>query len=104
MEGKYNKISVGDTLDLKIETVGKKGDGLAKIDGFVIFVPGVKEGDNVKVKVTKVLTNVGFGEVIGKADPKAIVAEKEPAEEAEEEAEEVVNDSEDFGEELDSKK
>jgi len=35
--------------------------------GFVLFVPGVKEGEEVHIKVTKVLRNVGFAEVMGKA-------------------------------------
>ena len=54
-------------LDVKIEAVGAKGDGIAKVQGFVLFVPGVKEGEEVHIKVTKVLRNVGFAEVMGKA-------------------------------------
>tara|TARA_Y100000310_G_scaffold167610_2_gene167538 strand:- start:21093 stop:21479 length:387 start_codon:yes stop_codon:yes gene_type:complete len=64
----FAPVNVGDVIDLKIEAVGEKGDGIAKIKGFVIFVPGVKEGDEVKVKITKVLQKVGFGEVVGDTD------------------------------------
>ena len=58
-------IQVGDEIDVTIEAVGEKGDGLAKINGFVLFIPGVKEGQHVKVRVTKVLRKVGFADVVG---------------------------------------
>ena len=103
----FAPVKVGDELDVKIEAVGEKGDGVAKKDGFVLFVPNTSEGDEVKVRVTKVLRRVGFAEVVGKGEAKAEapaeeekVAE-EPKEEApaEEKPEEKVEDTEDFGEE-----
>ena len=44
---------------------------IAKQKGFVIFVPNTKEGDAVKVKVTKVFRKVGFAEVIGEGEAPA---------------------------------
>ena len=61
----FAPVKVGDELDVKIEAVGEKGDGIAKKDGFVLFVPGTKQGDQVRIKVTRVLQKVGFAEVIG---------------------------------------
>jgi len=93
-------VKVGDELDLTIEAVGEKGDGLAKKNGFVLFVPGVKEGQRVRVRVTKVLRKVGFAEVIGdagEAPAEEASSEEAPAEEAAEEA--PAEDSENFGEE-----
>src|SRR3989338_11706053 len=52
----FAPVKVGDELDTKIEAVGEKGDGIAKKDGFVLFVPGVKAGDNVRIRVTRILT------------------------------------------------
>jgi len=82
-------VSEGEELDVAIEAVGEKGDGIAKKEGFVIFVPNTQQGQNVKIKVTKVLRKVAFGEVVGEAS--APVPTEEPAEEeapAEEAAEE----------------
>ncbi|RLE38289.1 hypothetical protein DRJ17_04460 [Candidatus Woesearchaeota archaeon] len=95
-------VKVGDELDVKIEAVGEKGDGIAKKEGFVLFVPNTKEGDLVRVKVTRVLRNVGFAEVIGEAQGEP-ESEETPAEgEAVEEppSKEQPEDTEDFGEEL----
>jgi len=47
-------VKEGDELDVTIEAVGMKGDGIAKVENFVIFVPGTKAGDHVKVRVTSV--------------------------------------------------
>jgi len=63
MEGK--KLEVGTDLEVQIGTVGSKGDGIAKVNNNVVFVPGTKEGDLVKVKITKVINNVAFGEKEG---------------------------------------
>jgi len=64
MDKQDNPIPVreGDELDVEIEAIGTKGDGIAKQDGFVIFVPNTDKGDKVRVKITKVLRNVSFAE------------------------------------------
>lgn len=80
-------VRVGDELEVTIEAVGEKGDGIAKVGGFVLFVPSTKEGDVVTIKVTRVLRRVGFAEVVGKAK-KASAREKRTSEEPEEESEE----------------
>ncbi|HMK45609.1 MAG TPA: translation initiation factor IF-2 subunit beta [Methanocella sp.] len=53
-------IEEGKVYDLKIETQGKKGDGIAKIDKFTIFVPNTKTGEIVKAKINKVDGNLAF--------------------------------------------
>lgn len=91
----FAPVKEGDEIDVKIEAVGEKGDGVARVKGFVIFVPNTREGDEVKIRITKVLRKVGFGEVLGRASTTP-VSEEAPEEKSEEEAPE---DTEDFGEE-----
>lgn len=102
----FAPVKVGDELDVKIEAVGEKGDGIAKKDGFVLFVPGTKQGDQVRIKVTRVLAKVGFAEVVGKgeaASEDAEAGQEESYEAAPEESssEEAPSeqDTENFGEE-----
>ena len=99
-------VQVGEEVDVKIEAVGEKGDGIARKKGFVLFVPNTKEGDEVRIKVTKVLRKVGFAEVIGQAQG-PIEADQTPPQRREEaqampepEPEPAPQDSETFGEEL----
>ncbi len=69
--GGFAPVKVGDELDVTIEAVGAKGDGVAKVRGFVLFVPGAQKGETVKVRVTKVFRNMGFAEVVGKGEAPA---------------------------------
>ena len=106
----FAPVKVGEEVDVKIEAVGEKGDGIARVKGFVLFVPGVKEGDEVKIKITKVLSKVGFAEVIGEGSaPGEETTKEEPGKPAEETQEEVPEetqqeDTEDFGEDLEEEK
>ena len=56
-------IKEGDIIDVEIINVGEKGDGVAKVEGFIIFIPDAKQGETVKVKITKVLNKFGFAEI-----------------------------------------
>jgi predicted RNA-binding protein with TRAM domain len=98
-------VREGEELDVAIEAVGEKGDGIAKKQGFVIFVPNTKQGQNVRIKVTKVLRKVAFAEMIGDAVAAPVSEsrnndsneESDSEEEAsEEETEESADDTEDF--------
>ena len=88
-------VKVGAELDVKIEGVGEKGDGIAKVQGFVLFVPGVKTGDEVRIKVTRVLSKVGFAEVLGKSE--STESTEEPEEGSEESSKKDKDGSEEGG-------
>ncbi len=57
-------VKEGDELEVTIEAVGRKGDGIAKVENFIIFVPGTKSGDRVKVKVTSVSGSFATASVV----------------------------------------
>lgn len=61
---KRNAFVVGIELDVLIQDVGKMGDGVAKVDKYVIFVPGVTKGAKVKIRVEKVSGTTVIGRVI----------------------------------------
>ncbi len=55
-------VSVGDIIDLTIESQGSRGDGIGKKDGFVIFVEGAAKGETFKVKITELRRTYAVGE------------------------------------------
>ncbi len=57
-------VTVGETYDVSISDIAKEGDGIARIQGFVIFVPQTKVGDNVKIKVNKVMRKFAIAEKV----------------------------------------
>ena len=57
-------VEEGKVYEAKIEDIGREGDGLARIQNFVVFVPGTQVGDQVKIRITKVHRRMAFGEVL----------------------------------------
>ncbi|MEM2974379.1 MAG: TRAM domain-containing protein [Candidatus Micrarchaeia archaeon] len=57
-------VKEGDEIDLTIEAIGAKGDGIGKIEGFVVFVPGVQAGETVRVRIKEVRGRSAVGEKI----------------------------------------
>jgi len=47
-------VELGEEYDVTIESTGSGGDGVAKINGYVIFVKEAQEGDNPRIKITKI--------------------------------------------------
>lgn len=82
-------VKEGDECEVTIESIGSRGDGIAKIKGFIIFVPNVKKGDKIKVKITSVRSNFATAEVL-KASEKA--EENAPTQQDESEEEEKEED------------
>ncbi len=56
-------IEEGKTYEVEIEGLGKKGDGIGRIENFVVIVQDTKPGDKVKVRITAVRGKVAFGDV-----------------------------------------
>lgn len=57
-------VSEGAVYDLEITETSRRGDGIARVKGFVIFVAGAKQGEKYKVKVVKVARNYAVGEIV----------------------------------------
>lgn len=56
-------LQEGETYELVIEDVGKRGDGLARRGNMIIYVPGTVKGSRVKVFVEKVDGKIAFGKI-----------------------------------------
>jgi predicted RNA-binding protein with TRAM domain len=57
-------VKVGDEVEVSVEAQASRGDGIAKKDGFVIFIKGAKEGDKLRVRITEVKARFAIGEAI----------------------------------------
>ena len=57
-------VELDEEYEAKIEDMSRRGDGIAKIEGFVIFVPNTKQGEHVKFKITRVGNRFATGELI----------------------------------------
>jgi len=57
-------VEEGKEYEVDIKELSRRGDGLARIEGFVVFVPNTKPGDHVTVKVTQVRDRFAIAEKI----------------------------------------
>lgn len=77
-------VKVGEEYDVEINEVGSKGDGIARVKNFVVFVNGTRKGDKVHIKIKEVRNRFAIGE---KTEPSEVgeVVEEEAVEETESE-------------------
>ncbi len=57
-------VEVGKEYDVNIEDIAREGDGIARVEGFVIFVADAKVGDSVKIQIDKVMRRFAIGHKI----------------------------------------
>ena len=57
-------VKVGDEYDVEISEVGSKGDGIARVNNFVVFVNGAKQGEKTRIKITDVRNRFAIGEKV----------------------------------------
>jgi predicted RNA-binding protein with TRAM domain len=59
-------VEVGKEYDVQINEVSQKGDGIARVQGFVVFVKNGKVGDKAKIKVVSVGNRFAIAEIVTK--------------------------------------
>ncbi len=57
-------VELGEELEVDIMECSPKAEGIARIQGFVIHVPGAKVGDHVKIKITRIGEKTANAEII----------------------------------------
>ena len=71
--GSFKKpVEAGKEYNVSISDTSKRGEGIAKVDGFIIFVPGTKVGQNVRIKVNQVSERFASGQVVEGSDSAAV--------------------------------
>ena len=87
-------VESGKEYDVQVTEISRKGDGVARVQGFIIFVKGGKVGQKTRVRVTHVGDRFATAETIDggeqqppKPDPvtKPQQAEHQPTEQSKDE-------------------
>ncbi|HEU4482348.1 MAG TPA: TRAM domain-containing protein [Nitrososphaeraceae archaeon] len=87
---RHSPVKVGEQYDVTIEAISNRGDsGVAKIEGFVIFVPGTKVDEKIKVKITKVGNGYATAELAQQTSDQTAPENSEQLQEDTEEGEEI---------------
>ena len=66
-------VETGKEYDVSITEISRKGDGIARVEGFVIFVKDGKAGQNAKIRITQVGYRFASAELVdGSSQPAAV--------------------------------
>jgi len=57
-------VETGKEYEVQISEISRKGDGIARIQGFVIFVKNGKVGQNAKIRVVQVGNRFATAEIV----------------------------------------
>ena len=57
-----SQLEEGKIMDVDIEFLSRRGDGVAKIGKYTMYVAGAKPGQKVKVKITRIAGSIAFTE------------------------------------------
>ncbi|ACB40589.1 TRAM domain-containing protein [Pyrobaculum neutrophilum] len=57
-------VKEGDVVEVEIVEKSRRGDGVARVEGFVVFVPGAEPGQRVRVQIEKVGDTYAVGKVV----------------------------------------
>lgn len=65
----HGPIKVGDRLEVRIDDVAAGGEGVGRVDGFVLFVPGSAPGDLLQVELLSVKKKYGRARIARIVEP-----------------------------------
>jgi len=57
-------VRVGQEINVVIDDIGTRGDGIARIQNFLVFVPQAKTGERLRVKIQKIGRKFAIAEKI----------------------------------------
>ena len=57
-------VEMGKEYEVEITEISKRGDGIARIQGFVIFVAGGKSGQKTKIRITSIGDRFAKAEIV----------------------------------------
>lgn len=61
---KFIPVKVGEKRSVKIESKGEKGDGVVKINGYIVFIPEAEPEKKYDIEITKTFPRFGFAKIL----------------------------------------
>lgn len=71
-------VEAGKEYDVQISEISRQGDGIARIQGFVIFVKGAKAGQKARIRVSRVGDRFANGEIVAETQPAQTSQQQQP--------------------------
>jgi predicted RNA-binding protein with TRAM domain len=61
-------VEIGKEYEVDISETSRRGEGIARIQGLVTFIPNTKPGDHVKIRITRISRRFAEAEVVKKGE------------------------------------
>ncbi|HLE75443.1 MAG TPA: TRAM domain-containing protein [Candidatus Bathyarchaeia archaeon] len=61
-------VEIDKEYEVDIQETSSRGEGIARIQGLVIFVPNTKTGDHVKIRIKRISRRFAEAEVVDKEE------------------------------------
>ncbi|MEM3673277.1 MAG: TRAM domain-containing protein [Candidatus Bathyarchaeia archaeon] len=61
-------VEIGKEYEVDVKETSRRGEGIARIQGLVTFIPNTKPGDHVKIKITRISRRFAEAEVVGEGE------------------------------------
>ena len=62
-------VEIGKEYDVDITEIGRNGDGIARVQGFVVFVKNGKAGQKSRIQVNQVGNRFATASIVAGAEP-----------------------------------
>lgn len=59
-------VEIGKEYDVEVQETSRRGEGIARIQGLVTFIPNAKPGDRVRIKITRISRRFAEAEIVKK--------------------------------------
>ncbi len=57
-------MNIGEEYEVDIKEMSQRGDGIAPIEGLVVFVPKTKTDDHVRIRITRISRKFAEAEIV----------------------------------------
>ncbi|MGQ9641559.1 MAG: TRAM domain-containing protein [Candidatus Bathycorpusculaceae bacterium] len=61
-------VEIGKEYEVDVKETSRRGEGIARIQGLVTFIPKTKPGDHVKIRITRISRRFAEAEVVGEGE------------------------------------
>ncbi len=61
-------VEVGKEYEVDVSETSRRGEGIARIQGLVTFIPNTKPGDHVKIRIIRISGRFAEAEVVKKGE------------------------------------
>jgi predicted RNA-binding protein with TRAM domain len=64
-------VEVGKEYEVDVQETSQRGEGIARVQGLVIFIPNAKPNDHVKIRITRISSRFAEAEIVKEGETAA---------------------------------